>query len=228
MVCADADLDRAVAAVASGAFELTGQACTATDRVLVQRPVYEAFIVRLAAKVEQLRVGPGDADGTTVGPVATAAQHTRLSALLESGCRDGRVVAQAHPVDGVDPRGYWVPPTVFADLPAAHPLNTGEIFGPFLSVLPVDTVDEAIALVNASRHGLVTAIHTRDVTSAHRFARRVTCGVVKVNERTTGNGVAPPFGGWKASSSGAFPEGGRQALDFVTDTKTVYFNYEEA
>ena len=94
--------------------------------------------------------------------------------------------------------------------------------------IPAFSVDEAVRVVNASAHGLVTAVHTRDLAVAHRFAQQVTCGIVKINDRTTGNGVAPPFGGWKASSGGAFPEGGRQALDFVTDTKTVYLNYGES
>jgi aldehyde dehydrogenase (NAD+) len=94
--------------------------------------------------------------------------------------------------------------------------------------VPVDSVREAIDLVNASRHGLVTAVHTRDLGAALSFAGQVSCGVVKVNARTTGNGLAPPFGGWKESSGGAFPEGGVTALDFVTDTKSVYISYEEA
>lgn len=228
IVCADANLPRAAAAVASGAMELTGQACTATDRVLVERPVYDEFVGMLAEKVRAMRVGSGEAPGTTLGPVATAAQHERLTDLLAAGTRDGTVVAQGEVEADVDPQGYWVTPTVFTDLPGDHVLNTREIFGPLLSVVPVDSFEEALAVVNTSDHGLVTAIHTRDLGTAHRFAQAATCGIVKVNDRTTGNGVAPPFGGWKASSSGAFPEGGRTALDFVTDTKTVYFGYEEA
>jgi alpha-ketoglutaric semialdehyde dehydrogenase len=228
VVCGDANLQRAAGAVASGAFELTGQACTATDRVLVERSVYDEFVALLADRVRAMKVGPGDASWTTLGPVATAAQHERLSDLLEAGTRDGTIVAQADVDPGLNPDGYWITPTVFGDLPADHVLNTREIFGPLLSVVPVDSVEEALAVVNASDHGLVTAIHTRDLGKAHRFAQHVTCGIVKVNDRTTGNAVAPPFGGWKASSSGAFPEGGRTALEFVTDTKTVYFGYEEA
>jgi acyl-CoA reductase-like NAD-dependent aldehyde dehydrogenase len=227
VVCADADLPRAAAAVAAGAFELTGQACTATDRVLVERAVLDEFVGLLAETVRGMKVGPGESPDSTLGPVATAAQHQRLTDLLTAGSRDGTVVAQGEVDSGVNPEGYWIAPTVLADLPADHVLNTREIFGPLLSVVPVESFDEGLTLVNASDHGLVTAVHTTDLRKAHRFAQRVTCGVVKVNDRTTGNGVAPPFGGWKASSSGAFPEGGRTALDFVTDTKTVYFGYEE-
>ena len=228
VVCADADLDAAARMVASGAFGLTGQACTATDRVLVERPVYDAFVSLLAAQVERLRVGPGEDPSTTAGPVATAGQHRRLTDVLASATAVGTVVAQAALDPSLDPDGYWVPPTLLADVPADHELNTREVFGPLLSVVPVDSFEQALDAVNASEHGLVTSIHTPDLRKAHTFAQRAACGIVKVNERTTGNGVAPPFGGWKASSSGAFPEGGRGALDFVTDTKTVYVAYEEA
>jgi acyl-CoA reductase-like NAD-dependent aldehyde dehydrogenase len=228
LVCADADIARAAQAVAAGAFELTGQACTATDRVLVARPVLEEFTAALVAQVERMRVGAGEAPSTTVGPVATAAQHERLTTLLASAREAGaRVLGTATVDPDTDPDGYWVAPSVLSGVPADHPVNSGEIFGPLLSVLPVDSVDEATAQVNASEHGLVAAIHTRDLGTAHRFARRAQCGIVKINERTTGNGVAPPFGGWKASSAGAFPEGGRTALDFVTDTKTVYCGFQE-
>jgi alpha-ketoglutaric semialdehyde dehydrogenase len=228
VVCADANLTAAARKVASGAFELTGQACTSTDRVLVDRRVYEPFVDLLRERVEAMRVGPGLDPSVTVGPVATAAQHRRLTGLLASAASAGNIAGQARLEPSLDPIGYWIPPTVFVDVPPDHPLNTREIFGPLLSVVPVDDFDEAVTVVNASAHGLVTAVHTADVRKAHRFAQLVTCGIVKVNERTTGNGVAPPFGGWKASSSGAFPEGGRGALEFVTDTKSVYLGYEDA
>jgi aldehyde dehydrogenase (NAD+) len=228
IVCRDADLDAAARHVAAGAFELTGQACTATDRVLVERSVLADLVDRLGAVVSELVVGPGDEPETRVGPVATLAQKNRLTDLLASATAAGNVVAQASLPTSADPEGYWVPPTLLTDLPADHPVNTQEVFGPLLSVVPVDSVREAIDIVNASRHGLATAIHTRDLGAALSFAAQVDCGVVKVNGRTTGNGLAPPFGGWKASSSGAFPEGGVTALDFVTDTKSVYISYEEA
>jgi aldehyde dehydrogenase (NAD+) len=228
VICRDADLDAAARHVVAGAFELTGQACTATDRVLVERSVLGPLVDRLGQAVSELAVGRGDEPGTRVGPVATLAQKTRLSDLLASGTTAGTVVAQADLPTSLDPDGYWVRPTLFTDLPDDHPINTREVFGPLLSVVPVDSVREAIDLVNASRHGLVTAVHTRDLSAALSFASQVTCGIVKVNARTTGNGLAPPFGGWKESSSGAFPEGGVTALDFVTDTKSVYISYEEA
>lgn len=173
-----------------------------------------------------LRVGHGDHPETTVGPVATAAQHERLNDLRDSVQAAGaKVVAEGTRAPGLNSDGYWVTPTLLTDVPEDHPAVTREVFGPVLTVVPVDSVDEATSRVNASAHGLVTAVHTSNLGTAQRFARQARCGLVKINERTTGNGVAPPFGGWKESSSGAFPESGRQALDFVTDTKTVYAAY---
>ncbi|MGI5231839.1 aldehyde dehydrogenase family protein [Actinoallomurus sp. CA-142502] len=226
VVCADADLEKAAADIVAGAFGLTGQACTSTDRVLVAKPVAAEFTALLTAKVRALRVGPGDRDGVTTGPVATAAQFERLTALKDHALAAGAgAVAEAELLDGRDPDGYWVAPTLFTEVPENHPLVADEVFGPFCSVVPVGDVEEALAIVNASSHGLVTGVHTADLAGAHRFAAAARCGIVKVNAPTTGNGVAPPFGGWKASSGGAFPEGGRQALDFVTDTKTVYLTH---
>ena len=228
VVCADANLSQAAAAVAGGAFGLTGQACTATDRVLVQREVHDEFVSMLAQRVTGMRLGPGDDETTAVGPVATAAQYRRLAGLLAAASEVGTVAGQADIDAALSPEGYWIPPTVLTDVPAEHPLNTDEIFGPLLSVVPIDSVEQGMATIDASAHGLATAIHTRDLCRAQEFAQRVNCGVIKINQSTTGNDLAPPFGGWKASSSGAFPEGGRRALDFVTETKTVYFGYQEA
>ena len=174
-----------------------------------------------------LTVGSGDRPGGTCGPVATAAQRDRLQGLIadgrEAGCRE---LAHGQQSEPLDPDGYWVTPTLFSEVPAGHRLVTEEMFGPLLTIVPVDSVADAVHVVNADDHGLVASIHTRSLSTANRFARDVRCGIVKVNGRTTGNGVAPPFGGWGASSSGAFPEGGRQAIDFFTETKTVYATYE--
>jgi alpha-ketoglutaric semialdehyde dehydrogenase len=226
LVCADADLPRAAREVAAGAFGLTGQVCTGTDRVLVERTVLADFSALLGEAAAALTVGPGLDPRTDLGPVATAAQHERLTGLLDSALASGAEVAgQGTLSSAADPSGRWVLPTVLTGVPGDHPVNTGEIFGPLLSVLPVDDVTAALATINADSHRLVTAVHTRDLGTAGRFLHEARCGIVKVNERTTGNGVAPPFGGWGAASSGAFPEGGRGALDFVTDTKTVYCDY---
>lgn len=229
LVCADADLPRAAAAVAGGAFGLTGQVCTATDRVLVERSVLAEFTELLGEEAVKLRVGRGDDGDAALGPVATRAQRDRLTGLVESARAAGaKIVGEGKLLPGLDPEGHWVSPVLFEGVPEDHPVNTREIFGPLLSILPVDGLREGLEVINSGPHGLVTAVHTRDLGTTGRFLREARCGIVKVNDRTTGNGVAPPFGGWGASSSGAFPEGGRTALEFVTDTKTVYCDYLES
>lgn len=222
VVCADADLDAAAAEVVAGAFGLTGQACTAASRVLVDRSVLAGFTDLLAERVRELTCGPGDAPGVRCGPLATVAQFERLDGLVRAARRDGTVLAEGVLCDDRDPEGYFLAPLLVGGLPADHPVNATETFGPILSVLPTGGLDEAIGVVNRDDYGLANAIHTSNLGNAQRFAREARCGVVKINQRTTGNGVAAPFGGWKASSSGAFPEGGLQALDFFTETKTVY------
>ncbi|MDA8292437.1 MAG: aldehyde dehydrogenase family protein [Actinomycetota bacterium] len=227
VVCADADVARAASAVVRGGIGLAGQACTATDRALVEASVFEDFKAAVAAELARVRVGDGATPGVSCGPVATRAQFERLGALARAALDAGGepVGVAAVDLDALEGGGYFVEPRVFAGLADDHPAVTREIFGPMLSIAPIDHLDEGIAAVNADAHGLVTAVHTTNLASATRFAREARCGIVKVNRRTTGNGVAPPFGGWKASSSGAFPEGGRQALDFFTDTKTVYSGF---
>ena len=227
VVAADADLDRAAADIAKAAFGQSGQTCTATDRVLVERPVLARLAELLSDRVAGLVVGPGHDRTASCGPVATAEQKQRLDAIIASahdaGCRE---LARGRLSEGIDPDGYWVAPVLFADVPAQHRLLTEEMFGPVLSLVAVDSVAEAVHDINADGHGLVASIHTASLSTAGRFARDVRCGMVKINGKTTGNGVAPPFGGWGASSSGAFPEGGRQAIDFFTETKTVYSTYD--
>lgn len=225
LVCADADLAHAAREIAGAAFSLTGQACTAPGRVLVEQPVLEAFCELLATETGRTVAGPGTSPGVTCGPVATRAQHDRLRTLREAALTDGRLLAEGRLADDADPEGYWVVPAAVADLPDGHPALVEEIFGPILPVQAVAGPDEAITQLNASRHGLTAAVHTTSLATAHRFAAEVAAGIVKVNQRTTGNGIAPPFGGWKASRLGTLPEGGQQSIEFFTDTKTVYLQH---
>ena len=224
-VAADADLELAAKEIAGGAFASSGQACTAPGRVLADRSVYESLCELLAAETARTLTGPGTLPGAVSGPVATRDQFERLSALRSSAVGAGTVLAEGPLSDERDRDGYWVAPALLADLPDDHPLLTSEVFGPLLGVVPVDGPDEALERLNASRHGLVAGVHTRDLRLAHTLSAALRFGIVKVNQRTTGNGIAPPFGGWKASKLGELPEGGRQAIDFFTETKSVYLQY---
>lgn len=224
IVCADADLEEAAAAVAGAAFGLAGQACTSTDRVLVANAVFDDFRQALAAQVSRIRVGDGAAAGVTCGPVATKGRQELLIDLAASARAAGaRVVSEASLPNDSD--GYFVAPTVFENVSEDHPLAAAEIFGPYVVLVPVADAEAAVRMVNQGRHGLVSAVFTRDLRTAMRCARDLRVGVVKVNRRSTGNGIAPPFGGLKASSAGGYPEGGRQAVDFFTSVKTVYSGF---
>lgn len=226
VVVADADIERAATDIAAAAFGQCGQTCTATDRVLVVDEVYGKLREALSRRVSTMLVGPGGREMVTCGPVATPGQLGRLQRISADAERAGaRCLARGAIVDGVDPEGYWVAPALYEEVPAGQALVEEEVFGPLLSIRHVRDMAEAIDIINTGDHGLVASLHTTDMASAQRFAYQATCGIVKINGRTTGNGIAPPFGGWKRSSSGAFPEGGRGGIEFFTETKTVYASW---
>lgn len=226
VVAADADIEKAATDIAAAAFGQCGQTCTSTDQVLVAADVYRELCDALARRVSAMVVGPGDRGTITCGPVATSGQLQRLQRIMADAESAGaRCLARGTVLDGVDPEGYWLAPALYDEVPAGQALVEEEVFGPALSVRRVAGMAEAIDVINAGDHGLVASLHTTDMASAQQFAYQVTCGIVKINGRTTGNGIAPPFGGWKRSSSGAFPEGGRGGVEFFTETKTVYASW---
>lgn len=225
LVCADADLPHAAKEIAGAAFSLTGQACTAPSRVLVERAAHGELCRLLAEETRRTVAGPGTSTGVTCGPVATQFRMEHLQAVREQAIGAGRVLGEGTLAKDADPSGYWVVPVAVTDLPEDHPVLAEEIFGPILPVQAVDGPEQAIALLNADPHGLTAGVHTTSLSTAHRFAQSVQAGIVKVNQRTTGNGVAPPFGGWGASRLGTLPEGGQQSIHFFTDVKTVYLQH---
>jgi aldehyde dehydrogenase (NAD+) len=222
VVLADADLEQAAEQVARGAFLSAGQKCTATSRVIVERSVVPEFAERLVQRARSWKVGdPLDPD-TKVGPLASEAQRARVSGYLELARRDG-ATALAGADGGVPGDGYYVTPTVFADVPAESRVAREEIFGPVASLLEASSYEEAVAWANDTPFGLTATIFTRDLGRALRFAREARAGVVKVNQETAGLEFQAPFGGMKQSSSGS-REQGKVARDFFTEWKTVYLD----
>jgi acyl-CoA reductase-like NAD-dependent aldehyde dehydrogenase len=221
VVLADADLELAAEHVARGAFLSAGQKCTATSRVIVERPVFEELGERLAELARTWPVGdPLDA-ATKVGPLSSQAQLDTVSGYLELAKReDARFIAGGSRLDN---GGYFVEPTVLADLPSASRVVREEIFGPVAALLPAASYAEAVAFANDTPFGLTAALFTRDLGKALRFARDVRAGVVKVNQESAGLEFQAPFGGMRQSSSGS-REQGKVAREFFTQWKTVYLD----
>ena len=213
IVSKSADLDEAVEGVMRGAFGLSGQKCSANSRVYVERPVYETFTRMLAEKAKAIAVGDPVERENWMGPVINQGAVTRYEQAVADARRDGRVVAGGERLmdDGLE-KGYYVAPTVVADLPTDHRLFKDELFLPFVAVAAVDSVDEAIELANDSDLGLTAGIYSGDQSEIDAFLNRIEAGVVYVNRRagsTTGAwpGVQP-FGGWKGSTATGKAGGG--------------------
>jgi acyl-CoA reductase-like NAD-dependent aldehyde dehydrogenase len=216
VVFADADLDQAATAAVSAAFYNQGELCTSGSRLLVERGVYDEVLARVVAGTERLRLGdPLDAR-TTLGPLISAPHRARVLDYIASGHAEG-----ARRMTGGDPRdpGYFVTPTVFADVRPEMRIHQEEIFGPVLSVLPFDDAADAVRLANATEFGLAAGIWTRDIGRAHTVAGQIRAGTVWINTYNRFD-AASPYGGIGASGFGR--ENGRAVLDELTTTKTVW------
>ena len=218
LVAADAELDRAVEAAYAGAFWSAGQKCTATRRIFVQDEVYDDFRERLLARVAAGKVGdPADPE-VEVGPVVNEAAMTDILAAIERAKGDGTVIAGG---ERADEDGYLIAPTVFEGLADDAELSCEEVFGPVTSLYRYSTLDEALERANAVRFGLAASIFTRDLGTVQRFTEEIGAGIVHVNSQTAGADVHVPFGGIKGSGWGPH-EQGRAAIEFYTETVTVY------
>jgi aldehyde dehydrogenase (NAD+) len=227
LVLADADLDLAARLVATAGFGLTGQACTATSRVIVERPVLQPFLEKLTAKARAIKVGNGLADGTTMGPAVSEAQlRNNLDYLAVAQSDGARLVSGGQRLSSPPhDHGWFMEPTLLADVQPGSRIACEEVFGPVVGVIAVDDFDQAIAVANEVEFGLSASLVTRDFNRALRYVDRIQAGVVKVNQISTGLALQAPFGGIKGSSTDSFREQGLAALDFYTRTRTVYLDY---
>jgi acyl-CoA reductase-like NAD-dependent aldehyde dehydrogenase len=219
VVMADAELDRAVEAAYAGAFWSAGQKCTATRRILVQEDAYDDFRARLLARIEAGKVGdPADPE-VEVGPVVhEAALEEILAAIGRARAEGGTLLAGG---ERADDEGYLIAPTVFEGLADDAEFSCEEVFGPVTSLYRFETLEEGIERANAVRFGLSAAIFTRDLHAVQRFTEEIGAGIVHVNSQTAGADVHVPFGGIKGSGFGPH-EQGRAAIEFYTETVTVY------
>jgi aldehyde dehydrogenase (NAD+) len=223
VVLRDADLDVAVDLAVKGGYGVTGQACTATSRVIVEEPIADAFAEGLAEAARSIVVGDGLAPGTEMGPAVSQEQMETDLHYIELGREEG-----AHLLSGggtIAGQGFFVEPTVLDRVEPQMRIAQEEVFGPVIGILRAHDFEDALEQANATGYGLCASIVTNDLQKALAFAERVEAGVVKVNETTTGLALQAPFGGFKHSSGHTFKEQGPAAVEFYTRTKTVYAAY---
>lgn len=217
LVFADAD-DKAVERGAKHCFYNSGQSCNAPTRMLVERPLYEEAIERARAVAESTRVGSAHEEGRHIGPVVSKQQWDKIQDLIQKGIGEGARLVAGGPglPEGVN-RGYFVRPTVFADVSNDMTIAQQEIFGPVLSIIPFDTEEEAVAMANDTPYGLTNYVQTADGARRNRLARQLQSGMVEMNGASRGRGSA--FGGVKAS--GRAREGGIWGLEEFMDSKQI-------
>jgi aldehyde dehydrogenase (NAD+) len=225
VVLRDADLDLAVDGILWSAFGTTGQRCTACSRVIVDRAVADDLVARLESRTKELRLGSGLDEGVDVGPLVNAPALDKVERYVEIGRRQGELVTGGARATGGDlDHGHFFQPTIFHGVEAMATIAQEEIFGPVLSVVPVDGYAEAMMAANQVRYGLSASVYTRDVNAAFRAMRDFETGIVYVNAGTTGAETHLPFGGWKDAGNG-HREAGHAALDTFTEWKAVYVDY---
>jgi aldehyde dehydrogenase (NAD+) len=224
-VMADADLDLATDGILWSAFGTTGQRCTAASRVIVERPVLDELLARLESRAERLRLGPGSDPSTDVGPLINAAAVDKVASYVEIGRREGELVTGGgRATDGDLEHGHYFRPTIFSGVKPMDRIAQEEIFGPVLSIIPVDSYEAAVTAINQTRYGLSSSIFTRDANMAFRAMRDFETGIVYINAGTTGAETHLPFGGWKETGNG-HREAGHAALDTFTEWKSIYVDF---
>ncbi len=225
VVMDDADLDLAVDGILWSAFGTTGQRCTAASRVIVHEKVADDLLDRLEPRSRALRIGPGLAQDTEVGPLINVRAVEKVAGYVEEGRRDARIVTGGGAPSrlGLE-HGHFFEPTIFDGVDPMDRLAQDEIFGPVLSVIRVPGYAEAVTALNQTRYGLSSSIFTRDNNTAFRAMRDFETGIVYVNAGTIGAETHLPFGGRKGSGNG-HREAGHAALDTFTEWKSIYVDY---
>lgn len=227
IVLADADLDLAARLVAIAGFGLTGQACTATSRVIVEKSVAEAFTAKLVEKAKAIKVGNGLGDGVTMGPAVNEQEFKGNLEYIDIAVKEGATLVWGGQrlTEGDLAHGYFMQPAVLSGVTPGMRIAQEEVFGPVVAVIAVEDFEEALQVANSVDVGLSAAIVTKDIKKAMIYSERIQAGVVKVNQISTGLALQAPFGGVKKSSTDSFKEQGAGAIEFYTRIKTVYLDY---
>lgn len=223
IVLDDANLELAVRLAVTAGFGLTGQACTATSRVIVEEGIADDFANALTQAARNLVVGNGLDAGVQMGPAVSESQLQTDLEYIGIGKSEGAKLLAGG--DIANKNGHFVQPTVFDHVEPGMRIAQEEIFGPVISIMRARNFDQAIEHANAIGFGLSAGVVTNNLQRAFQFANRIEAGVVKINEPTTGLALQAPFGGFKQSSANTFKEQGQAAIEFYTRTKTIYVGH---
>ncbi len=221
IVFADCDLDKAVEATMRSVFANCGQVCLGTERVYVERPIFDAFVARLKTGAEGLQRGLPFEKSTTMGPLISQEHRKKVLGYYEKAKAEGATLVTGGGIPkmaGDLANGAWIEPTIWTGLPETSPIVREEIFGPCCHIAPFDTEEEAIRLANDTPYGLACSIYTENLARAHRVSARMEVGIVWVNCWFLRD-LRTPFGGSKNSGIGR--EGGVHSLEFYTELRNV-------
>src|SRR4051794_12728891 len=226
IVLDDANLELALDGVLWGAFGTTGQRCTATSRLILQRGIHDRFLGQLVDRVRSLKLGDGRKKGTDVGPLVNENAREKVERYIDIGQSEGAdlLCGGRRPPGKEYDKGFFFEPTIFARVEAGMRLEQEEIFGPVLSVVRVDSADEAFAINNDVRYGLSSSLYTQDVGIAFRALNELDNGITYVNAPTIGAEAHLPFGGVKQTGNG-HREGGWEVYEFYSETKVGYLDF---
>ena len=228
IVLDDANLDLTIEGGLWEGFGTTGQRCTATSRIIVQKGIYGQFVERYVDRAKRLKVGNGLDETVEMGPAINESQLKTDLSYVDIGKDEGaRLKCGGNILDkGVYQHGYFMEPTVFSDVDPKMRIAQEEIFGPVVSIIPCDGLEDAIEIANGVQYGLSSALYTKDVNKAFAAMRDLDAGITYINAPTIGAEVHLPFGGVKSTGNG-HREGGIGAIDFYSDWKSVYVDYSD-
>ncbi|MFP5343397.1 MAG: aldehyde dehydrogenase family protein [Candidatus Limnocylindria bacterium] len=224
VVLDDADIGEAVTGALWGGFSTSGQRCTASSRLVVDRKVADEVVERLAAGARELVVGDGSDPRTDVGPIINQKQLDRVHSYTRIGLDEGATLVTGGETLDLGTGGFFYAPTIFDHATPDMRIAQEEIFGPTITVIRVDGDEEAIAVANGTRYGLSAAVYTRDTARALRAVSELEAGLVYLNAPTIGSEIHLPFGGVKDTGNG-HRESGTAAIEQFTETKTVFLDY---
>jgi alpha-ketoglutaric semialdehyde dehydrogenase len=226
VVMEDADLELAAEGALWGAFGTTGQRCTATSRLIVHRDVKKVLIDSLVARAEKIKIGDGLDESIEMGPLINDPAREKVKRYIAIGRQEGArlLTGGSIYVEGSCSDGYFFQPTIFDQVTPTMRVAQEEIFGPVLSVIEINSFEQAIAVLNGTRYGLSSSIYTRDVGRAFRAMRDIEAGITYINGPTIGAEVHLPFGGVKDTGNG-HREAGTTVYDIFSEWKSVYVDY---